>query len=69
MTEERTSVFHFRQVAAVLRRRWRLICTITAVVVLAAATLGLVKPVRYTAKAQILYDPPQHRRGKRVCRR
>lgn len=56
MTEQRTSTFHFRQITTLLRRRWKLIGSILLAAVLIAATLGLLNPPRYTAKAQMLYE-------------
>lgn len=58
MTMNRAPELHFRQVVNVLRRRWRSIACASIIGVSLAGAIGYMIPPRYTAKAQIVIDPP-----------
>jgi succinoglycan biosynthesis transport protein ExoP len=52
---------HFRHLAGILWRRWRLIMTIGLSGAALAGLLGLVLPPKFTAKAQIVFEPQRFR--------
>ncbi len=54
-----TSDLHFQQLIDILRRRRRFILAVTAFGMALAGAGALLIPPRYTAKAQVIFDPQQ----------
>jgi len=57
MNTQQAFELNFRQIANVLRRRWRMIVKVGLIVAVAVSIVGLIVSPRYTAKAQIVVDP------------
>ena len=54
-----TSDLHFQQLVDILRRRRRFILAVAASGMTLAGAAAMLIPPRYTAKAQIIFDPQQ----------
>ena len=58
-TQQQATELHLRQLTNLLRRRWKLIMVSGLIGVTVACVAGWIIPPRYTAKAQIVIDPPK----------
>jgi polysaccharide biosynthesis transport protein len=56
MIHQQSNELHFRQVTVLLRRRWLLIATAVLIGGSLVGALAVLRPPRYTAKSQLLYE-------------
>lgn len=59
MNTQQTTELHLRQITNLLRRRWKLMAISGLIAVAVAGLASLIIAPRYTAKAQIVIDPPK----------
>jgi polysaccharide biosynthesis transport protein len=59
MDTQQATKIHLHQFINLLRRRWKLLATATAIAVGLAGSIGLVFPPRYAPTAEVIVDPPR----------
>ena len=66
MSDSFGASLHIKQLLRILRRQWHVVVACMLLAGLGALTIGVLLPPRYTAKAQIILEPPPEDRGARL---